>query len=136
MAKSYSLSSGKPWTIRQVCLSMQDTDFDDSEEVDYEIVIGDEGPLLVVRRVCFTSRKAQGEDWRRNNIHHSTCIMGGKVCKLVIGLGSCKNVVLEEAIQKLNLETENHPTPYRLEWLQKGNEVTIIKCSLVFFNWS
>lgn len=82
-----------------------------SEEVDEEIVIGDEGPLLVVRRVCFTPRKAEGEDWRRN-IFQSTYAMGRKVCKLVIDLGSCKNVVLEEAVQKLNLDMQKHPTTY------------------------
>jgi hypothetical protein len=75
--------------------------------------------LLVVRRVYFTLRKAEGEDWRRN-IFPSTCTMGGKVYKLVIDLGSYENVVSEEAVQKLSLEKEKHPSPYWLEWLKKG----------------
>lgn len=70
----------------------QEPDFDGKEEVDEEIVVGDEGLLLVVRRVCFTPRKAEGEDWRRNIIQYA-CIMGGMACKLVIGSGSCENVV-------------------------------------------
>ena len=55
---------------------------------------GDDGPLLVTRRACFTPRKSEG-----------------KVCKLVIDSGSCENVVSEEAVQKLGLATEKHPNP-------------------------
>jgi hypothetical protein len=60
--------------------------------------------MLVVRRVCFTPHQLKGDDWRRN-IFHSTCTMGGKVCRSVIDLGSCKNVVSKKAVPKLRLET-------------------------------
>jgi hypothetical protein len=103
------------------------------KEVDEEIVVRDEGLLLVVSKVCFTSCKAEGEDWRRN-ISQSTCKKGGKVCKPVIDLGSYKNVVSEQAIWKLNLEMKKDPSPYRLEWLKKEIEVTIFKCCLVSFS--
>lgn len=69
-----------------------------------------EGPLLVVKRVCFTPHKEQGEDWRRN-IFQSTCNMGEKLCKLVIDSGSCENVVSKKVVRKLNLETENTLVP-------------------------
>jgi hypothetical protein len=42
-------------------------------------------------------------------------------------------VVVEEAVQKLALDTKKHPTPSRLEWLKKGNEVIISKCCIVHF---
>ena len=45
---------------------------------------GDDGPLLVIRKACFTPRKSEGEDWLRSNIFQTTYTMGGKVCKLVI----------------------------------------------------
>jgi hypothetical protein len=35
---------------------------------------------------------------------------------------------------KLGLETKRHPTPYRLKWLTKGNEVTVSKRCLVSFS--
>jgi hypothetical protein len=60
--------------------------------------------------------------------------MGGNVSKLVIDLGSCENIVSEEAIHKLNLEIEKHFNPYRLEWLKKGNEAMVSKCCLVSFS--
>jgi hypothetical protein len=65
---------------------------------------------------------------------HSTCIIRGKVCKLVIDGGCCENMVAEKAVQKLALDTEKHPTTYRLEWLNKGNEVIISKCCLINFS--
>ncbi|XP_059433719.1 uncharacterized protein LOC132166885 [Corylus avellana] len=55
-------------------------------------------------------------------------------CKLVIDGGSCENVVAEEAVQKLGLATEKHPTPYRLEWLKKEDEVIVSKRCLVSFS--
>jgi hypothetical protein len=43
-------------------------------------------------------------------------------------------VVAEEVVQKLALEAEKHTTPYRLEWLKKGNEVIVSKPCLVNFS--
>jgi hypothetical protein len=42
--------------------------------------------------------------------------------------------VAEEVVDKLALETEKHPNPYRLEWLKKGNKVIVSKCYLVSFS--
>jgi Ca2+-binding EF-hand superfamily protein len=56
-----------------------------------------------------------------------TCILGGKVAKLIIDPRSGMNIVSEEAVRKLGLETKRHPTPYQLEWLTKGNKVRVSK---------
>jgi hypothetical protein len=62
-----------------------------------------------------------------------TCILGGKVAKLIINPRSCMNIISEEAVRKLGLETKRHPTPYQLEWLTKGNEVKVSKyCQVPF----
>jgi hypothetical protein len=42
--------------------------------------------------------------------------------------------VVEEVVKKLALETEQHPNPYHLEWLKKGNVVVVSKCCLVSFS--
>jgi hypothetical protein len=60
--------------------------------------------------------------------------IGGKVCQLVIDSGSCENVVAEEVVKKLALETEKHPNPYHFEWLKKGTEVIVSKCCLMSFS--
>ena len=87
----------------------QEAVYDAEKEEEY--VQGDDGPLLVTRRACFTPCKSKGEDWLRNNIFQTTCTMRDKVYRLVINSGSCENVVSEEAVQKLGLATEKHPNP-------------------------
>nr|XP_043630172.1 uncharacterized protein LOC122601481 [Erigeron canadensis] len=51
-----------------------------------------------------------------------------------VGVRSCDNLVSDEAVKKLSLKTENHPKPYKLQWLKKGGEVTVSKRSLVSFS--
>jgi hypothetical protein len=55
------------------------------------------------------------------------------VAKFVIDPISGVNIVSEEAVQKLGLETKRHPNPYQLEWLTKGDEVRVSKyCQVPF----
>jgi hypothetical protein len=62
-----------------------------------------------------------------------TCILGGKVAKLVIDPMSGVNVVSKEAIWKLGLGTKMHLNPNQLEWLTTGNEVRVSKyCQVPF----
>jgi hypothetical protein len=37
-------------------------------------------------------------------------------------------------VEKLKLKTEDHPEPYKLQWLRKGNEVKVNKRCLVEFS--
>jgi hypothetical protein len=100
----------------------QEVDFDENEGAEEEFITGDdyEGPILIVRRVCFTPRKVEDGDEQCHNLFHFKCTIGGKVCHLVINSGSCKNFVAEELVKKLALETKQHPTHYRLERLKKA----------------
>jgi hypothetical protein len=60
-------------------------------------------------------------------------LLDGKVAKLIIDPMSGMNIVSEEAVRKLGLETKRHPSPYQLEWLTKGNEVRVSKyCQVPF----
>ncbi|GKD51620.1 putative nucleotidyltransferase, ribonuclease H [Tanacetum coccineum] len=98
-----------------------------------EPVSGDVRVNLMVRRSCLTP-KAVGDDWLKHGIFQSTCTILGKVCTFVVDLGSCDNLIAEEAIQKLGLKTKNRPKPYKLQWLKKGGEVTVSKHVLVAFS--
>ena len=91
-------------------------------------------PSLMVRRIGFTPRKAKGDDGQWHDVFHSTCTSGGKACKLVIDGGCYENVVAKKAVYKPALDTEKYPTPYRLEWLKKGNEVIVSELCLVNFS--
>ncbi|KAJ9566128.1 hypothetical protein OSB04_002094 [Centaurea solstitialis] len=98
-----------------------------------ELVDGDVGVSLVVRRSCLTP-KVTDDDWLKHNIVQSTCTVSGKVCSFVIDSGSCDNLISEDAVRKLALKTESHPKPYKLQWFKKGGEVTVSKRALVHFS--
>ena len=69
----------------------------------------------------------------RNNIFHTRCTFHGKICDVIIDGGSCENVVATTMVEKLKVETENHPQPYKLQWLHKGNEVKVnMRCLIQF----
>ncbi|GJV32727.1 putative nucleotidyltransferase, ribonuclease H [Tanacetum coccineum] len=107
--------------------------YDDEPEYEEEMVTGDVGMNLVVRRSCLTP-KADGDYWLKHNIFQSTCTILGKVCTFVSDSGSCDNLIAEEAVQKLGLKTKIHPKPYKLQWLKKGGEVTVSKRVHVLFS--
>jgi hypothetical protein len=45
--------------------------------------------------------------------------------------GSTDNLVSTEMVEKLELETTDHPKPYKVSWLQKGHQVNVTKQCLV-----
>jgi hypothetical protein len=47
--------------------------------------------------------------------------------------GSTDNLVSMEMVEKLELETTDHPSPYRVSWLRKGHQVSVTKQFLVEF---
>jgi hypothetical protein len=47
--------------------------------------------------------------------------------------GSTDNLVSTKMVEKLELETIVHPSPYRVLWLQKGHQVNVTKQCLVEF---
>ena len=87
----------------------------------------------MVRRSCITPRFTK-EDWLRTNIFQSTCTILGKVCRFMVDSGSCENIISTEAVQKLGIQLEQHPKPYKLAWLKKGGEVSVSKRALITFS--
>lgn len=53
----------------------------------------------------------------------STLVANDWHCQMIIDRGSYKNIMAQEVIDKLQIPTEKHPTPYRPSWFKKGNEV-------------
>ncbi|XP_056857637.1 uncharacterized protein LOC130506963, partial [Raphanus sativus] len=108
-------------------------DYDATDEDDTELIQGDTGLNLVLRRNCLLPRASQ-ESWLRTNLFRSTCTINGRVCKLIIDSGSCTNVMSLEATQKLGLTVTPHPSPYPLAWLNNGTEINVTKQVLVSFS--
>lgn len=70
--------------------------YDDDVVVDNseEQIIGDSGPMLVLRRNYLLPQSIE-ESWLRTNIFQSTCTIRGKICRMVIDSGSCTNAISE-----------------------------------------
>jgi len=100
---------------------------------DEELIVADLGESLVIRR-SLHAMSAQEEHWLRKNIFHTRCTTAGKVCDVIIDSGSCENVVSNYMVDKLEMPTQSHPHPYKLQWLNKGSEVKVTKRCLVNFS--
>jgi hypothetical protein len=70
---------------------------------------------------------------QRNSLFRTTCKTKDRVCKVIIDSGSTDNLVSTEMVEKLELETTAHLSPYKVSWLQKGHQVTVTKQCLVEF---
>lgn len=56
------------------------------------------------------------------------------MCRLVIDSGSCTNVISEDAVLKLALFIEPHPSPYKISWLDSKTKIRITKRCRVQFS--
>lgn len=93
----------------------------DEEGEEQEPAVGD---LLVARRVL--NAQAKEDDNQRENLFHTRCHVNGKVCSVIIDGGSCTNVASSDMVDKLQLQTEKHPKPYRLQWLNDSGEIKVV----------
>ncbi|XP_018453823.1 uncharacterized protein LOC108824964 [Raphanus sativus] len=111
--------------------------YDSQEEDDDDTTVhqttGDTGHLLVLQRSCLTLQR-NDEQWLRTNIFKSTCTIKNRVCSFVIDSGSCRNVISDDAVTKLGLIRETHPSPYTLNWLNNAATVRITQRALVAFS--
>ena len=104
---------------------------DDSEaEAEHAV----EGEVLVTRRVLSAQFKEDDVQQQRENLFHTRCHVKSKVCNLIIDGGSCTNVASTTLVEKLNLPTQKHPSPYRLQWLNDSGDMRVDKQVLVSFS--
>lgn len=94
---------------------------------------GDHGRLLVLRRACLAP-VTQDDKWLRTNIFRSTCTIKDRIYSFVIDSGSCRNVVSEEAVDRLGITREKHPSPYNLGWLNNTANIRITQRAVVPFS--
>jgi hypothetical protein len=88
---------------------------------------------LMMQKFLLTPEKEVENPAQRNNFFRTTCKTKDRVCKVIVDSGSTNNLVSTEMVEKLELETIEHPSPYRVSWLQKGHQVNVTKKCLVEF---
>ncbi|GJW93787.1 RNA-directed DNA polymerase [Tanacetum coccineum] len=106
------------------------------EEEATEVLYPDWGEVLISHRLLSTILADPEDDttWLRNNIFCTKCTAKGKVCMVIIDGGSCENMVATTMVEKLGLPIQDHPEPYQLTWLKKGNLVKVTHKYLVQFS--
>jgi hypothetical protein len=91
------------------------------------------GRLLMMRKALLTPEKEVESSVQRNRLFQTACKTKDRVCKVIVDSGSTYNLVSTEMVERLELETIDHPSSYKVSWLQKGHQVTITKQCLVEF---
>jgi hypothetical protein len=91
------------------------------------------GRSLMMRKALLTPEKEVESSVQRNRLFRTACKTKDRVCKVIVDSGSTDNLVSTEMVEKLELETVEHPSPYRVSWLQKGHQVNVTKQCLVEF---
>jgi hypothetical protein len=100
-------------------------------DIEAEYVEG--GRSLMMRKDLLTLEKEVESSVQRNRLFRTACKTKDKVCKVIVDSGSTDNLVSIEMVEKMELEMIDHPSPYRVLWLQKGHQVTVTKQCLVEF---
>lgn len=65
---------------------------------------------------------------------HTRCHVHDKVCIMIIEDYVCKNLASTTMMEKLNLRTLQHLTPYKLPWMNDFGEVDVNKQVLLSFS--
>jgi hypothetical protein len=105
----------------------------EAERCDVENEDTGSGRSLAVDKVLLTPEKEVEDTAQRTIIFITTCNTKEKKCKVIMDSGSTDNLVSIEMVEKLEMETTDHPSPYKVSWLQKGHQVSVTKQCLVEF---
>jgi hypothetical protein len=85
------------------------------------------GRSLMMRKFLLKPEKEAENPAQRNSLFQTAYKTKDRVCKVIVDSGSTDNLVSTEMVEKLELETIVHPSPYRVSWLQKGHQVNVTK---------
>nr|KYP69865.1 hypothetical protein KK1_009071 [Cajanus cajan]KYP69877.1 hypothetical protein KK1_009083 [Cajanus cajan] len=100
----------------------------DEEANDYEEKIEKlcpvDGDLLMVKRLL-GSQPCPTTLSQRENIFHTRCLVSKRSCSLIVDSGSCFNCCSTRLVNKLALTTIRHPQPYKIHWLNEGEELEV-----------
>jgi hypothetical protein len=71
----------------------------------------------MMHKVLLTLGKEVEDSTQRTRLFRTVCKTKDWVCKVIVDSGSTDNIVSTEMVEKLELETTDHPSPYKVSWL-------------------
>jgi hypothetical protein len=86
-----------------------------------------------MHKVLLTPEKEVESSVQRTRLFRTACTAKDRKCKVIVDSGSTDNLVSTEMVEKLELKKTDHPSPYKVSWLQKGHQVSVTKQCLVEF---
>jgi hypothetical protein len=93
----------------------------------------DSGRSLGMHKALLAPEKEVENIAQRSRLFRTACTAKDWKCKVIMDSGSTDNIVSTEMMEKLELETNDHPSPYKVSWMQKGHRVSVKKQCLVEF---
>ena len=115
---------------------VEEKEYEESDSEDVEHLGATTLPSCVIHQVLTgTKKKIQGgdSDWRRTNIFHTRMEHGGCALNVIIDNRSGMNVIFSDAVERLGLTIEKHPSPYRVSWVNEDNPILVKHRCLVKF---
>jgi hypothetical protein len=67
-------------------------------------------------RVLSVSAKRE-EIGQRLNLFHTRGMIKDKLCCIIVDNGSCNNIASQELVDRLELKSRCHTSPYKMQWL-------------------
>ena len=111
----------------------EEENFEEKEGHIDEIDPETHGQSLVLRRALH-SKTVPMENNQREKIFLTRCKVEDRLCDMIIDTGSCTNVVSTTLVDKLKWPTTEHPSPYKLHWLNNSSDVKVTKQALISFS--
>ena len=87
----------------------------------------DSGRSLGMHKILLTPEKEVDSSVQRSRLFRTACTAKDRKCKVIIDSGSTDNLIATEMVEKLELTTTKHSSPYKVSWLQKGHRVSVTK---------
>ena len=82
----------------------------ENDDADGEISLG-------MHKILLAPEKEVDSSVQRSRLFRTACTTRERKCKVIVDSGSTDNLVSTEMVEKLELETTRHPSPYKVSWL-------------------
>ena len=106
----------------EVCGPHGDDDYEEYKQEEYTCVV----------RKLMLSLKC-GDETQRHKLIHTRCTVQGSLCDLIIDSGSQKNIISKDVVERLQLETKNHPNPSAIGWIKEVGGIWVHeRCKVSF----
>jgi hypothetical protein len=86
----------------------------EAQKQDVEAEDAEGGRSLMMCKVLLTPKKEVEDSTQRTKLFIIACKTKDRVCKVIMDSGSTENLVSTEMVEKLELETTDHSSPYKV----------------------